>query len=48
MKSEKPLLEDCIVQNIAFDVNIILFAHFNERIQEIKKLIIRVCLLNTI
>ena len=44
MKSEKPLLENYFVQNIVFNVNIILFAHFSERNERIKKLVIRVCL----
>ena len=35
-------------QNIVFDVNIILLAHFSERKERIKKLVIRVGLPNTI
>ena len=48
IKSEKPLLKIAFVQNIVLDVNIILFTHFSEGNERIKKLVIRVGLPTTI
>ena len=41
IKVRNPCWKIAFVQNVVFDVNIILFAHFSERNERIKKLVIR-------